>query len=67
MKKMSIEEFFGKLDWEGGYPDLASYGIDPKEIADKKLAEAWKRYREQYKLLDKIADEIEAMRPEEQE
>ena len=67
MTKLSIEEFFGKLEWEGGYPDLASYGLKANEIADQKLASLWKEYLVRYKALDEWADKIEAMRPQETE
>lgn len=67
MKKMSVAEFFGKLDWEGGYPDLAMYGLYPKEIADKKLAKLWQEYLEQYKILNEIANKIDGLRPEDTE
>lgn len=62
MKKMSKDDFFGKMDWEGGYTGLASYGLDPKEIKDKKLSELWAKYRAKYDEADAIADEIEKLR-----
>ena len=65
MKKLSIDEFFGKLEWEGGYPDLASYGLQSKEIANKKIAKLWEQYLAKYRELDVIADQIEASRPNE--
>ena len=65
MAKMSVEEFFGKLEWEGGYPDLALYGLEPKDIANKQLATLWQQYREKHAELELISDKIEKMRPEE--
>lgn len=65
MAKMSIEEFFGKIEWEGSKSDLVWYGLDPKDIADKKLATLWRKYTEKHAELELISDKIEKMRPEE--
>lgn len=64
-KKMTIDEFFGKLDWEDGYPGLASYGLHPTEIANKKLAKLWLEYKVKFAEADAIAEKIEKMRPPE--
>jgi len=62
LKKMSVADFFFQLDWEGGYPDLAIYGLSPKKISNKRLANLWKEYRDQYKVLDNIANRLDDLR-----
>jgi hypothetical protein len=65
MAKLSVKEFFAKLDWEGGYTDLAYYGLDAKEVTNKQLAALWQEYRDKYAELEALTSKLDKMRPKE--
>lgn len=56
---MTKNQFRAKCEWEGGYYGLAGYGIDPKELKDKKLKELWTKYLSIYVLLEACEREMD--------
>jgi len=59
MKKMNNEEVLAKLDFEGGWAALASWGLKPKNISDPILRDKWMEYLEAYNVLMEIEDELD--------
>ncbi len=57
--KISNREFAVKAEWEGGYYELARYGLKAKDIKDKKLAKLWQEFYDKASELDVLGQKIE--------
>ena len=55
---MTKEEFFAKVDWEGGYYELARYGLKAESLDDPELAKLWKTFLEHYGKCATIEDAL---------
>lgn len=55
----TIDDFAGKLDWEGGMFGLASYGCEPSEIKDPKLRKLWTNFLKHFLPAEQIANQIQ--------
>lgn len=55
-QKITIEEFKEKMDWEGGFYELAFYGLEPREIADEELKELWDKYLQHFEEMKKAEE-----------
>ncbi len=57
-EKWSLEDFFHKMDHEGGCYELFRWGMDPADIEDPILRELWTKFRSQAVFLADVEDEI---------
>ena len=55
---MSIEDFYSKVEWEGGFYEAALYGISHKDLHDQTLAKLWQEYLGLAALLERKEDAI---------
>jgi hypothetical protein len=59
VKDMNREDFFNKLEWEGGVFELHAYGVRPEDIADPELRELWQKFCVVMDLASPIGEQIQ--------
>ncbi len=57
-EKWSLEDFFSKMDHEGGYYELFRWGMRPEDIDDVVLRELWNEFMQKAAALELIEWEI---------
>lgn len=55
---MSTEDFFNKMEWEGGFYELLSYGLNTK-LNNKHLNDLWNEAKTKFRQLEILRQEIE--------
>lgn len=63
MKKYTKDEFFDKMEWEGGFESMAGYSGGVEITDDNDLHAAWNAFAAAYLDLQDIYDDWEASRP----
>jgi hypothetical protein len=66
-KKITKDEFFRKMEWEGGFEALADYLGNMITFDDIDLHQAWNSFVEALRDLNDIYDDWESQQPDEEE
>ena len=56
-----VDEFFGKIDWEGGYGQACDYGLRAEDYdLPKDMVDDWNEVRAAYDEFEQLASDFEA-------
>lgn len=57
-KLMTESAFAGKVEWEGGIFEALDYGLEPSDVVEGPVREAWTRLYQLWQQIEPIADEV---------
>lgn len=63
MKKMTEDEFLGKVEWEGGVVDALEYGLHAEVLLDQntELASRWRALEQEWRWFQNFLNPVEQL------